>query len=298
MKSAQTFVSRRVRIKSWLRSTFAALSTVSGVAFLWRNLLARHGVRILAYHGIERSPTNPFAVSVEDFERQIAYVTEHYDVIDLDTFLRWMRGEHTSRKQMVVLTFDDGFKNNLSFAAPILEKYGAPATFFLIGCKLDGGDQRFMTDREASQLLESDLFRIGSHSLNHCSVARVSDAQRNEEIGTSKSVLEAKLNSDVTFFCYPYGTFNDFDQRCAESLRQHGYSLACTSVNGTNFKGTDLFKLRRTKVEWSDDEKTFARLLDGAMDGWILVDYFLRFLQRPRAVEFNQDLGVKSQQAD
>jgi len=262
---------------------------------VWRTLVARHGVRILAYHGVESPPSSPFAVSVEDFEKQIAYVTKHYDVIDFDTLLNWMRGEYTSPDRKVILTFDDGFKNNLLFAAPILEKYGAAATFFVIGSKLDSGDSRFMNGPEAQELLESDLFRIGSHSLYHKSVARVTDAQRVEEIGVSKDVLQARLDREVDFFCYPYGTFNDFDQRCVASLREHGYALACTSVNGVNFRDTDPFKLRRTKVEWSDDEKTFSRLLGGAMDGWFLVDYFLRFLQRPRAVQFNQNTDLKSE---
>ena len=289
MKPAPAFDTPRVRIKSWLRTAFVAVFSVTGIAFLWHSLFARHGVRILAYHGVESPPSNPFAVSVEDFEKQIAYITKHFEVIDFDTFLKWKQGEYESPNPKVVLTFDDGFKNNLSHAAPILEKYGAAATFFVIGSKLDGDDQRFMTKNEARELAHTVLFRVGSHSLNHLSVARVSDEQRNEEIGTSKSVLDVKLDREVSLFCYPYGTFKDFDERCVTLLREHGYALACTSVNGINFKGTDPFRLRRTKVEWSDTEKTFCRLLNGGIDGWFLVDYFLRFLQRPRAVEFTGD---------
>jgi peptidoglycan/xylan/chitin deacetylase (PgdA/CDA1 family) len=84
-------------------------------------------------------------------------------------------------KRKLVLTFDDGFKNNFGQAAPILKKYGLPATFFVIASKLDGGDDRFMLTSDAVRLLECDLFGIGSHSLNHRSMAQISEDDRTEE---------------------------------------------------------------------------------------------------------------------
>ena len=287
-------MSRRVRLKSWLRSTFAVLSTISGAAFVWRLLFARRGVRVLAYHGVEPAQSSPLSVSVENFEDQVAYLSQHYDIIDFATFAKWRRGDHASPKPKVLLTFDDGFKNNLTFAVPILRKYRAPATFFIIGSKLDGSDERYMSVADISGLLQSDLFRVGSHSLNHLSMAQIPDDAKDREIGASKPLLEDKLDIDVDCFCYPFGTFNDFDQRSVDVLRKHGYAIACTSVNGINFRGTDPFRLRRTKVEWSDDATTFARLLKGGLDGWFFVDYFLRFLQRPDAVKVVGSDGANS----
>jgi peptidoglycan/xylan/chitin deacetylase (PgdA/CDA1 family) len=293
MSGTARFANARVRLKAKLRSAFATLSTVTGVAFLWHTLFARHGVRILAYHGVETSPSNPFSVSVENFEKQIALIASHFDVIDFPTFLRWRKGAYESGRPKILLTFDDGFANNLALAAPILRKYGVPATFFVIASKLDGRDRRFMTAGDLLSLLESDLFRIGSHSLNHLSVARITEEKKNEEIGGSKSLLETTIGRDISYFCYPYGTFSDFDQRSLSLLEQYGYSLACTSINGINFKGTNLFRLRRAKVEWADDNRTFSRILRGAMDGWIIVDFFFRLLQRPRAVRFDRDDNLR-----
>lgn len=278
-------MSRRVRLKSWLRTTFATLSTVLGVAALWRVLFARRGVRILAYHGVEPEPTSPLSVSVDNFERQIAFLTQHHDVIDFPTFAKWQRGEYSSAKPKLLLTFDDGFANNLTYAAPILRKHGAPATFFIIGSKLDDADERYMKVPDAAALLVSGLFSVGSHSLTHLSMARISGDQLEQELGGSKPLLEDRLNVKVDCFCYPYGTFNDFDRNTRSALLRHGYTVACTSINGINLRGTDPLNLRRTKVEASDDMRTFRRLLNGAMDGWFLVDYFLRFLQRPDAVK-------------
>lgn len=279
---------KRVYFKARLRTLFAAIASLSGTAFVWRLLVARHGVRILAYHGVEPTPSSPFSVSVESFKMQVAHLAAHYDVLDLPTLLRWQRGEYASDKPKIVLTFDDGFRNNLEFASPILKQYKLPATFFVIAGKLDQNDSRFMTAAEIHHLLNDKRFRIGSHTLNHRSVAQIDDAGRQEEIGTSKARLEKELSQPIDHFCYPYGTFNDFDHRSVAVLKQYRYALACTSINGINLRGADPFRLRRTKVEWSDNMTTFRRLLDGAMDGWFFIDYFLRFLQRPRAVRFDQ----------
>jgi len=288
MSERPPFASGRVLFKARLRSVFSAVCALSGMAFVWHRLFAKRGVRILAYHGVETPPTNPFAVAVENFEAQIAHISKRYDVMDLAAFLGWQAGVYQSDKEKIVLTFDDGFKNNLKYAAPILERYAVPATFFIIGSKLEGEDGRFMTTKEAAALLDRGSFRIGSHTLNHLSVTRITDTERERELGGSRAVLEEKLGGEIDLFCYPYGTFNDFDKHSVGCLKRYGYKLACTSVNGINFKGTDPFRLRRTKVEWSDDVRTFRRLLGGAMDGWILVDFFFRFLQRPRAVRFNE----------
>jgi peptidoglycan/xylan/chitin deacetylase (PgdA/CDA1 family) len=279
---------RRTRLKAKLRSAFAAIATFSGLAALWRLLFARHGVRVLAYHGVERTPTSPFSVSVENFEKQVVFLSKNFDVIDFSTFLKWRSGAYESDKPKIIVTFDDGFANQAALAAPILMKYGVPATFFLIASKLDGRDERFMTARDSLQLLRSNLFQIGSHSLSHVSMARVADDKKREEIGGSKSVLEFTLGRKITYFCYPYGMFNDVDERCTAVLQEAGYALACTGINGVNFKSTDMFRLRRTKVESSDDFTTFSRLVRGAVDGWIFVDYFFRFLQRPRVVRFGE----------
>jgi peptidoglycan/xylan/chitin deacetylase (PgdA/CDA1 family) len=277
----------RVRVKAIARTAFAAMFSLSGLAFLWHSLFARRGVRILAYHGVERSTTSPFSVSLENFERQIAYISQHFDILSFQTFLDWMDGAYHSDKPKLLLTFDDGFLNNLTNAVPVLASHRMPATFFVIASKLGNGDERFMKTIDVRNLLsQSDLFRVGSHSLSHLSISRIDADEKDLEIGSSKAVLESALGMAIPFFCYPYGTFNDFDESGVELLRRHGYLLACTSVNGVNFRGTNRFKLRRTKIEFSDDMKTFRRILGGAMDGWVLIDYFLRALQRPRAVQF------------
>jgi peptidoglycan/xylan/chitin deacetylase (PgdA/CDA1 family) len=282
------FPSKRARFKARVRSFFALAASLSGIAFVWNHLVARHGARILAYHGVEREPTSPFSVSLKNFEDQLSYLAENFEVVDLKTILKWQKGEYRATKPLVALTFDDGFVNNLELAAPVLKRHLLPATFFVIASKCDGSDARFMDAEGLRAMQGAGAFEIGSHTLNHRSVAQIDEAEKQVELGRSRTLLQETLSREITCFCYPYGTFNDFDLASVNALKANGYTLGLTSINGINLRGTDPYRLRRTKVEWSDDPSTFRRLMAGALDGWYLVDYFLRFLQKPRAVAFGQ----------
>ena len=82
---------------------------------------------IVLYHGV---PTSPDGVSLDAkaFERQISFLTWHFQVVSPHDPPRDRRALDRIR---VLITFDDGFRNNFDVAVPILRKYGAPAMFFV-----------------------------------------------------------------------------------------------------------------------------------------------------------------------
>ena len=275
---------RRMRIKRFLRRVVAAACHYSGSSWVWYSLVAKRGIRVLAYHGVETPPSGPLSVSVENFTRQMEYLREHYNVIKLDELERYLNSDEPPSRELVVLTFDDGYKNFRENAFPVLNKLNLPATCFVIASKLNGQDGRFMDWKDLLEPLNSGLISVGSHSLTHKSIARIDHDARDQEVRASRELLRDHLSHEIEFFCYPYGTFRDFDSESIVALRDSGYRMACTSVNGVNFKRTDPFRLRRTKIEWGDDLVTYSRILKGGLDAWFLVDYFLRALQRPRTL--------------
>ena len=271
-----------MRLKRLLRWWVCRASTYSGISALRRWQRAKHGVRILAYHGIETPPTSALSVSVESFREQMRFLKENCTVISLDQFAEQIKNGEPFPDGGVILTFDDGFQNFFASALPVLREYALPATCFVIASQVDSGNRRFMNADELASALEGGLITVGSHSLTHRSIARIGERDAVREMTESKTRLEALLGEPIRHFCYPYGTFNDFDHRSESALKQGGYASACTSINGTNLRPDTIYRLRRTKVEWGDSLNTFKLMLRGGLDAWIVVDFLFRFAQRPR----------------
>lgn len=102
--------------------------------------------RILFYHGVS-NVSNTFVeglhITPDAFRKQLIYIRNYHDPISLDEFYkRW--NELTLSGKEVVLTFDDGYKNNLTIAAPLLHEFGFPFTVFISTKHIDNGN-RFAT---------------------------------------------------------------------------------------------------------------------------------------------------------
>src|SRR6185503_12847314 len=98
----------------------------------------RHRVIFVCYHGVtrrsQRSPNDPTGLQVNDlrFAAQLDQLAQRYHFISLDDYLRARSEGRRLPNYSILLTFDDGFRNFLTVAAPILSARGIPATVFLI----------------------------------------------------------------------------------------------------------------------------------------------------------------------
>ncbi|WP_027859454.1 polysaccharide deacetylase family protein [Marinobacterium jannaschii] len=94
-------------------------------------------VTILTYHGIVEKPL-PFDdwcfLDKQRFEQQIRYLSRHFNLVSMTEACNVLSGKqpHPGGKPLAVITFDDGYQNNYDIALPILEKYDAPATIYLV----------------------------------------------------------------------------------------------------------------------------------------------------------------------
>ena len=111
----------------------------SGMGRIFRERGKRQRIWILRYHSISgsrdqnyRYVTPSIAVSPEVFESHIAFLSSRYAIISLDDVAAWTRGKITLPPESVVITFDDGYRDNYRYAYPILKKYGASATFYVV----------------------------------------------------------------------------------------------------------------------------------------------------------------------
>ena len=100
----------------------------------WWRWRRKDGLRIFMYHGVVEEVIEPFCWHMlprRTFERQVAWIAKHFDVLPLHEGLEQL-AEGTLPDRAAALTFDDGYRNNATIAAPILKRYGLPATIFLV----------------------------------------------------------------------------------------------------------------------------------------------------------------------
>jgi peptidoglycan/xylan/chitin deacetylase (PgdA/CDA1 family) len=96
--------------------------------------------------------------------------------------------------------------------------------------------------------MQASGISFGAHTMTHPSVARVEAANFEEELGTSRSLLEAGLDASVEDFAYPFGKSNDCLAAGDDRLARCGYRSAVTTLEGINSFGADLFRLNRLLI--------------------------------------------------
>lgn len=111
--------------------------------------------RILLYHGIDQTGSTRFNtrfIAQQMLDNQFSYFKQHFHVIPLENYFV---GERDPERLTLALSFDDGYRNNLSYVLPLLEKYQFPATFFITGIS-----------QEKEPVLWADLLDLGSAEIN------------------------------------------------------------------------------------------------------------------------------------
>ena len=158
-------------------------------------------------------------------------------------------------KKYIILTIDDGYKNNYDIMLPILKKYRMKAVIFLVSDveynKWDVEKYKeeklfMMNKKEIKEMIESNLIEFGGHTLNHCDFAKVSLKEARREIFYNKEKLEKEYNINLISFAYPYGHLTPEVKRL---VKEAGYEYAVSTDTGTGYIEDDLFEIRRTGID-------------------------------------------------
>jgi peptidoglycan/xylan/chitin deacetylase (PgdA/CDA1 family) len=219
------------------------------------------------YHSVlsgNGTPAWPWAVSMQRFRDQLDFLAaEGYATPTMNELVSMPDSSWSART--VVITFDDGYVDNLA-ACDELVKRGMRASWFIVsgsvGCnpiwRTDACPTgRLLSASELTEMRRSGM-EIGSHTVNHVRLTAVDDTRLSRELAESKNVLENLLGDAVPSFAYPYGAW---DARCAMAVRQAGYTAACTTRTGWALRDKNPYQLRRLTVFNTDTVSTLARKL-------------------------------------
>ncbi len=222
-------------------------------------------VPILTYHDIEPVSKNRFAITEELFEQQLRYLKENgYVGITLDQLDRFLKYEQPLPKKAVVITIDDGYKSAKTSAAPLLKKYGFPATFFIYTDFIGGG--KHSLSWEELRELKAQGFEVEGHSKTHSNLAvpppnesaASRSARLDSEIVATKQLMEKRIGEKVRYFAYPYG---GFDSEVVAKIKSAGYEVAFGAKKGSNPFFIDRYRLKRYNVFMEKDLTKFVQML-------------------------------------
>lgn len=208
---------------------------------------------ILMYHHITPPPARAkirgMYVTPRQFDWQIGWLKGRG--YQFATFADLLTSTSVTGKR-VIITLDDGYRNNFTHAFPILKKHDATAVVYPILNDLGRSGVSWpeateqtpadMMSREQVQEMATAGIEFGSHLLHHKRLTEMTESEQREELEKSRTGLRELLGTDVHSIAYPYGAY---DQGIVELTRAAGYSFGVTTNPGVNSTGNDPLRLNR-----------------------------------------------------
>lgn len=254
------------------RRLYPVKAAVTRTRSLWWRVTGerdRPGIRLLFYHRVS-DERDELAVSRVRFAAQMEELARQgYEVVDVPTAARAAL-EGTGRN-IIGLSFDDGYVDVLDHGLPVLERLGFRATIF-VATGIVARTARFTWYRdEAPPVLDWTVVReldgatieFEPHSVTHPNLVALDDADATREIVDSKRELEEQLGRPVTTFSYPAGLFGTRER---ELVERAGYEFAVSCEPGVNSPETDRFALRRRQIDARDSLGDFRAKVGGGHD--------------------------------
>ena len=222
-------------------------------------------VPTIIYHSVrpymqgESKYQDQYDVTPQLLEEELVYLRDNgYTTIDYrDLLLHWASSTAVFPKKPVILTFDDGWRNQYQYAFPLLQKYHAKGVFFVFTNPIDHKNKHWMSWSEV-KALDAAGFEIGGHTRTHPVLTKIYDDRKlDHEILEAKKITEKQLGHEIVSFAYPFGMKND---QVLSAVSRAGYSIARTTYSGV--WNDPAHKLMFHGTISSDHLKDFIRLLE------------------------------------
>jgi peptidoglycan/xylan/chitin deacetylase (PgdA/CDA1 family) len=249
-------------------------------------------IPILMYHSIQdgmsdRRPYFDTNTSPVRFAQQMKFLREQgYRSVHL-AGARKLLAQDNWDSQYVVITFDDGYRDFLTTACPIMAEFDHTATLF-VPTGLIQDERAHFLQRECltwSEIreLHAKGIEIGSHSVTHRELKFLGASELEAEVADSKRTIEERIGHSITSFSYPYAFPESevvFSQTLRSLLEKHGYQNGVTTILGSSSRDSDRFLLPRLPANSSDDIPLFRAKLEGHYDWLHAAQYLAKKVRR------------------
>jgi peptidoglycan/xylan/chitin deacetylase (PgdA/CDA1 family) len=219
-------------------------------------------VPILVYHSVrphkgkESAYQELYDVAPELLRRQLAYLKENgYAAISFGTLADYFDNGAPLPEKPVILSFDDGWKNQYEYAFPLLKEFETTATFFIFTNAVNRGNH--LTWGELREMRDAGI-SIEAHTKTHPYLIKITDPEElKREIAGSKKILEEELGAEVTSMAYPFGQYDDAS---IEEARAAGFRTARSLRGGVMQSESERYILRASLA--TDDFEAFKKFLE------------------------------------
>ena len=224
------------------------------------------GPRILIYHQVGAGTGLEMEVTTDDFRRQLDWLGENGEVVDLETAVSSRSLPRSSR--MFVLTFDDGYADMYHHAFPLLRERGLAFTLYLTSGPIEtrkplreDGRAEPLTWDQVGEMAEQGRVTIGAHTHTHPDLRSIDEAEVAEEVTVSNRLIEDRLGVEPRHFTYPWGYWSPQADRVVRSAYETATLGSGKAVTGA----TDPLLLNRVPVQLSDGITFFRHRMVGGL---------------------------------
>lgn len=237
-------------VRQAAKALFAAADTV---------LPSPLGPRILIYHQVGAGTGKQTDLALSDFKWQVDWLVENREIVDLETAIR--RWHEPGSERLVLVTFDDGYRDTFETAFPILSRRGIPFTLYVSTEMVGSSDGVSLTWDQIGTMLESGLLTIGSHTHTHADLRRLGREAILEEMGEADDVIQRHLGLEPAHFAYPWGYWSE----TADPIVRERYESAALGAASRAVASLDPHLLHRFPVQLSDGKRWFRTRLNGGL---------------------------------
>jgi peptidoglycan/xylan/chitin deacetylase (PgdA/CDA1 family) len=224
---------------------------------LHRRLVGNRAV-VVAFHRVSDSAL-PSSINCPPavFRALCEFFKRHFSVMPLSELLRRLH-DNVPIEGALVITFDDGYRDNYEVAAPILRELALPATFFVATDFIDSDTQTFWDRKDGVrsewmtwsdvEALSAEGFDIGGHTMNHVDLASIDEAAARHEIQGCRQKLTDRLRTTITHFAYPFGGVANINERARRLIQESGFVCCFSCHGGVVVPEDEVFELRREPI--------------------------------------------------